>query len=62
MNSIEARMDRVERETRHLEHQVRELEYANKLLCQAIVSARVFPGHPRAELWAWLQQTAKGEE
>ena len=61
-DTVEARMDRLERETRRLEHQVRELEYANKLLCQAIVSARAFPGYPRAELWAWLKQTAKGGE
>ena len=41
-----------------LEQRVKELEYANKLLCEAVV-ASTLSIMPRAELWAWLQQEAK---
>ena len=48
----------------HLEDRVKELEYANKLLCEAALD-RGIGILPRAEVWAWLKQEAakaKGEE
>lgn len=57
MSSTKTRLDR-------LEDRVKELEHANRLLCETAL-ARGLGVLPRAEVWAWLKQEAakaKGEE